>query len=70
MRRVDAGCLPAEDLAGSAVDGGLDGEEVLLGAARQVGALGKYCRSSPWVFSFVPHCQAVMIAFVSVAVVP
>ena len=24
---------------------------------RQVAALGKYCRSSPLVFSFVPRCQ-------------
>ena len=33
--------LPVEDLAGSAVDRGLDGEQVLQGPAGQVGALGE-----------------------------
>ena len=48
---------PAEGLAGSAVERGGDGLDVLGGPAGQVGALGEVLAQQALVFSFVPRCQ-------------
>jgi hypothetical protein len=47
-------CLPFECLARPVVEGGGDCVELVLVVAGQV---GKYWRSSPFVFSSVPRCQ-------------
>ncbi|GJF31256.1 hypothetical protein KNE206_39560 [Kitasatospora sp. NE20-6] len=51
--------LPTERLARAVVEllGDGDGGQVLGAVGREVGALGKYWRSRPLVFSLEPRCQ-------------
>ena len=52
------GCPPAEGLARSGVECGGDGVEVGAGQCRERSVpFGKYWRSRPLVFSFVPRCH-------------
>jgi len=48
---------PAEGLAGSAVEFGGDGDQLVGAVHGQVAALGEVLRSSPLVLSLVPRCQ-------------
>jgi hypothetical protein len=50
-------CLPAEGLAGPAVERSSDSGEVVGTVLAQVDALEKNWRSRPLAFSLVPRCQ-------------
>lgn len=51
------GCLPAEGLAGPAVEGDGDRFDGVRVPAGEVGAFREVLPQQPVVFSFVPRCQ-------------